>query len=101
MAAADVHGAGGGLRNCGKAHPGWTVYAERGTTSCRFARNVWRSVRRYFRNRPIRPGHRFRVRAYSPVTRRRYRMRCAVAPRHIGDVIVCSGARGANVRFEA
>ena len=74
----------------------WTVEAGAGT-SCSFARNVGRAIERKRQNYSLGNGATVFVRAWSPATRRYYRLRCLSA----GSQFLCSGGNGAyvNVTF--
>jgi len=91
-----------GYRFCGFSPSGvYQVRAWRPTTSCGFATNVMRAVRRHqIRVGGLKRGSRFTVRASSPATRRIYRVRCSVA-RTDAPFIRCTAGNGARVQLVA
>jgi len=86
--------AGGATNRCGSVYAGLEIDSGP-STSCAFARNVFRSALAFFRRLGADAAH---LTAYSPVTRKTYRLTCEIDNVNQAD---CSTGSGAFVTFPA
>jgi len=82
-----------GTNDCGPVD-GKTLYGN-ASTSCPFARNVYRAAEAFYRRVGADAAH---LTAYSPATGKRYRLVCAI---NSADQVNCWTATGALVSFQA